>query len=107
MHHGGAGTTGAGLRAGVPSIIVPLFADQPFWSQRVYALGVGPRPIPLKRLSVARLAEAITVAASDTEMQRRAAALSQQIRTEDGVKRTIELICRSPNWNSPGQQVRG
>jgi len=94
IHHGGAGTTGAGLRAGVPSIIVPFFADQPFWSQRVYALGVGPRPIPLKRLSVARLAEAITVATSDTEMQRRAAALSQQIRAEDGVKRAIELICR-------------
>jgi sterol 3beta-glucosyltransferase len=94
IHHGGAGTTGAGLRAGVPSIVVPFFADQPFWGQRVYALGVGPRPIPLKRLSVARLAEAITVATSDTEMQRRAAALSQQIQAENGVKRAVELVCR-------------
>ncbi len=43
VHHGGAGTTSAGLRAGVPSIIVPFFADQPFWGQRVADLGVGPR----------------------------------------------------------------
>ena len=31
VHHGGVGTTAAGLAAGVPSIITPFFADQPFW----------------------------------------------------------------------------
>ncbi len=46
IHHGGAGTTSAGLRAGVPSIIVPFFGDQPFWGQRVHDLGVGPGPSP-------------------------------------------------------------
>ncbi len=46
VHHGGAGTTGAGLRAGVPSIIVPGANDQPFWGRRVEALGAGPAPIP-------------------------------------------------------------
>ncbi|MFN8418241.1 MAG: hypothetical protein U0528_03190 [Anaerolineae bacterium] len=46
VHHGGAGTTAAGLRAGVPSIIVPFFGDQPFWGQRTAALGVGTAPIP-------------------------------------------------------------
>lgn len=43
VHHGGAGTTAAGLRAGVPSVVVPFFADQPFWADRVHQLGVGPR----------------------------------------------------------------
>ena len=46
VHHGGAGTTSAGLRAGVPSVVVPFFGDQPFWAQRVADLGVGPAPIP-------------------------------------------------------------
>ncbi|MCP4593378.1 MAG: glycosyltransferase family 1 protein, partial [bacterium] len=48
VHHGGAGTTGAGLRAGVPGIVVPFGGDQPFWARRVEALGVGPAPIPRK-----------------------------------------------------------
>jgi UDP:flavonoid glycosyltransferase YjiC (YdhE family) len=92
VHHGGAGTTAGCLRAGVPSINVPFFADQPFWAQRVYALGVGPKAIPRKRLSVARLTEAIATAVSDTDMQRRAAEVGRRIRAEDGVGRAIELI---------------
>ena len=65
VHHGGAGTTAAGLRAGVPSVIVPFFGDQPFWGQRVAHLGVGPAPIPRKRLTVERLAQAIHQAVTD------------------------------------------
>jgi len=56
VHHGGAGTTAAGLRAGVPSIVIPFFGDQPFWGQRVQDLGVGPAPIPRQKLTVDRLA---------------------------------------------------
>ncbi len=75
VHHGGAGTTSAGLRAGVPSIIVPFFADQPFWGQRVADLGVGPAPIPFKRLTADRLAQAIQIAVTDQSMRQRAAEL--------------------------------
>jgi len=95
VHHGGAGTTGASLRAGIPTIVVPFFFDQPFWGQRVADLGVGPQPIPRKKLSVERLTAAITTAVTDKKMQERAAALGERIRAEDGVARAVEFINRS------------
>ena len=70
VHHGGAGTTAAGLRAGKPTVICPFIADQPFWGSVVHELGVGPEPIPQRRLSVENLASAITTAVTDAEMQR-------------------------------------
>ena len=92
VHHGGAGTTAAGLRAGLPSVIVPFAWDQPFWGRRVWELGVGPRPIPRKHLSVERLADAITAAVSNKEMRLRAQALGERIRQEDGVARAVEAF---------------
>ncbi len=94
VHHGGAGTTAAGLRAGIPSIIVPFFFDQPFWGKRVAELGVGPNPIPINKLSVERIATAIERAISDNAMRRRAAELGERIRSEDGVAKAVELIDR-------------
>jgi sterol 3beta-glucosyltransferase len=92
VHHGGAGTTGAGLRAGVPSVIVPFFGDQPFWGRRVADLGVGPRPIPRKKLTTERLAHAIRQSVSDQGMRRRAAELGTRIRAEDGVSSAVKVI---------------
>src|SRR5690606_19496179 len=80
VHHGGAGTTGAGLRAGRPTLICPFFGDQPFWGRRVAALGAGPRPIPQRRLTATRLAEAIRELVSSAEMRERAEALGARIR---------------------------
>jgi sterol 3beta-glucosyltransferase len=94
VHHGGSGTTAAGLRAGVPSVVIPFFGDQPFWGRCVAELGVGPSPISLKRLTVERLAGAIRAAIGDERMQARAAALSRQIRAEDGVTRAVEAFHR-------------
>ncbi len=94
VHHGGAGTTAAGLRSGVPSLVVPFFADQPHWARTVHDLGVGPRPIPHKRLSANRLAEAIERALSDETIRARAADLGQRIRAEDGVARAVGIIRR-------------
>ena len=94
VHHGGAGTTAAGLGAGIPTVVVPFFQDQPFWGQRVVDLGVGPQPIPRPKLSVERLAAAITVAVTDESMRRRAATLGQRIRAEDGVSKAVEVINR-------------
>jgi sterol 3beta-glucosyltransferase len=92
VHHGGAGTTAAGLCAGKPTIICPFFGDQPFWGQRVYDLGVGVKPIPQKKLTAENLASAIQTVVSSTEMQQRAAALGEKIRAEDGVARAVEII---------------
>src|SRR5690606_5868344 len=92
VHHGGAGTTAAGLRAGVPSILIPFFADQYFWAERVRALGVGPRPIPRSRLTAARLADAIRHAVSDRAMRQNAAAFGERIRAEDGVAAAVEAF---------------
>jgi UDP:flavonoid glycosyltransferase YjiC (YdhE family) len=92
VHHGGAGTTSMGLWAGIPSIITPFMGDQPFWGRRVYELGVGPKPIPRRGLSVDRLAESIRIAVSDTVMQERAASLGQLIRAENGIARAVAVI---------------
>jgi sterol 3beta-glucosyltransferase len=92
VHHGGVGTTAAGLAAGVPSIITPFFADQPFWGRRVYELGVGPRPIARRRLTVDNLTEAIGRAVSDEEMRKRAASLGERIRAENGIAQAVTII---------------
>lgn len=92
VHHGGAGTTAAGLRAGVPSFIVPFFGDQMFWGKRVFALGVGPHPVARKKLTSEALSEALRVMQSDTGMRQRAADLGAKIEAEDGVARAVALI---------------
>jgi UDP:flavonoid glycosyltransferase YjiC (YdhE family) len=102
VHHGGAGTTAQGLRAGVPSAVVPFTSDQPFWGRRVHALGVGPRPIPASRLSAKRLSEAILALTDDGEMRRRAAALGEAIRAEDGVGEAVRIIGRYLGVNRGG-----
>ncbi|HSV85231.1 MAG TPA: glycosyltransferase [Levilinea sp.] len=91
VHHGGAGTTAAGLRAGTPSILVPHTADQPFWGRRVAATGAGPKPIPVSRLSADMLADALVQAGSEP-VRRRAAEVGYLIRSENSVERTVTLI---------------
>ena len=92
VHHGGAGTTAAGLRAGVPSVVIPFFGDQPFWGQRIAELGVGPAPIPRRKLTVERLVQAIQKAATDQTMRQRAANLGAKIRAEDGIARAVAVV---------------
>ena len=91
IHHGGAGTTAAGLRAGIPNIVIPHAADQPFWGRRVQALGVGPAPIPIKKLIAPRLLAAL--AESETPSVLAAAqCLGHHIRAENGLQAAIHLI---------------
>ncbi|XSG83083.1 MAG: glycosyltransferase [Methyloligella sp. ZOD6] len=92
VHHGGAGTTAAGLRAGKPAILIPFFADQPFWASRVYALGAGPKPIPQKKLDANGLAAALREATGNRDMIGKAASIGAQIRKEDGIAKAVSLI---------------
>ena len=95
-HHGGAGTTAEGLRAGVPTLICPFFGDQPYWGERIYKLGVGPKPIPQKRLTAKALKKALTIMLTDEEMRSRAARLGQEIRAEDGVGKAVTFLRTLP-----------
>jgi sterol 3beta-glucosyltransferase len=92
VHHGGAGTTAAGLRAGKPGVIVPFFGDQPFWGDRVHRLGVGTRPIPRQRLTADRLAFALREATTRRRLVERADALGACIRAEDGLAQAVRCI---------------
>ena len=92
VHHGGAGTTAASLRAGVPTLIVPHLGDQPFWGQRVYSLGAGPKPIPRNKLTARGLAAAIRAATTNHNIKRRAQDLGAKIRAEDGIGQAVEMI---------------
>jgi UDP:flavonoid glycosyltransferase YjiC (YdhE family) len=92
VHHGGAGTTAAGLRAGIPSILIPFFADQPYWGAQIERLGVGPKAIRRDKLAAPRLAAAIRTAVTNHQMQEKAAELGRKIRTENGVETAVNLF---------------
>jgi UDP:flavonoid glycosyltransferase YjiC (YdhE family) len=95
VHHGGAGTTHTGLRAGRPTVIVPFLTDQPFWGRRVVATGVGPEPIPRRHLSVEALAAAIHRAVTDPGVLTRAARMGTRIEREDGVAQAVDHFERA------------
>ncbi|MEH2289359.1 glycosyltransferase [Nostoc sp.] len=94
VHHGGASTTAAVLRAGIPSVTVPFFADQPVWGEKLTRLGVSPAPIPYKKLSQEALAEAIEVVLGNEVMKKKAQELGQKLRGEDGVTNAVEAFHR-------------
>jgi sterol 3beta-glucosyltransferase len=90
-HHGGAGTTAAGFKAGIPSIIIPFSNDQFAWAHRAYDLGVGSKPIPKRELSVDKLAEAFRFALSDNIIAN-AKSLGRNIATENGAMECAKII---------------
>jgi sterol 3beta-glucosyltransferase len=92
VHHGGAGTTAAGLRAGVPSVIVPMFGDQFFWGWCVRESGAGSEPIPRNKLTVANLTRAIQQAIYNDDIKNKASLIGQLIRAENGVESAVSMI---------------
>ena len=92
VHHGGAGTTSTSLHAGIPAIILPLAIDQFFWGERVYKIGVGPKPIPQRALSAVKLAGAIQQALQDDDMHRKAKHVSGALSLENGVQTAVRVI---------------
>lgn len=92
VHHGGAGTTAAGLKADIPTIVVPFFSDQPFWGQIIANLGVGTEPIEQKELTVEKLSTAINTVVNSAQIKSCAINLGKQIRSENGVKNSVEAV---------------
>ena len=93
IHHGGSGTTHSASRAGVPQLVLPLVADQPFWARRLYERGVAGPPLSLKRFDRVTLQRAIAVA-SDAATVARAAELGRQMAAEDGVATAVATLER-------------
>ncbi|MFE9423287.1 glycosyltransferase [Kitasatospora sp. NPDC006697] len=94
VHHAGAGTTAAGLRAGVPAVPVPAQLDAPFWSARLTALGVSPGPVPLRELTADRLAAALHRAVHEPRHRDRARAVAGRIAAEDGAAAVLRAVER-------------
>ncbi len=92
VHHGGAGTTAEGLRAGMPAVIVPFTVDQPFWGNRIRSLGAGPEPVRASQLTADALANAIQIAVTDKSMRERACSIGKAIRAEDGIGNAVKIV---------------
>lgn len=95
IHHGGSGSTGEALRAGVPNMAVPFGYDQPLWGARLHALGVGPAPVPVDDLSVGRLTAALAALTTNETMRERARQMAEIIRVENGVARAVDVVLRA------------
>ncbi|MGE7387028.1 glycosyltransferase [Streptomyces sp. NPDC004126] len=95
-HHAGAGTAAAALRAGIPSVTVPVAADQPFWAKRLAAIGAAPAPIPFSGLTAERLAAALAAATSDPSYARAAGAAARHMAVEDGAAAVVTAVRRLP-----------
>jgi sterol 3beta-glucosyltransferase len=95
VHHGGAGTTSASLRAGKATLIVAFFGDQPFWGHRVRRIGAGPAPLLRRNLSAGSLAAAITKTLANDGYTTAADAIGEKLRAEDGVANAIAHIERA------------
>ncbi|PPS12647.1 hypothetical protein GOBAR_AA07993 [Gossypium barbadense] len=100
VHHGGAGTTAAGLKAACPTTIVPFFGDQPFWGERVHARGVGPPPIPVDEFSLPKLVGAIKFML-DPKVKEKAKELAKAMENEDGVTGAVKAFLKHLNHKKP------
>ncbi|MFI2645609.1 glycosyltransferase [Streptomyces sp. NPDC018610] len=94
VHHAGAGTSAAALRAAVPAVTVPVSADQPFWARRLAAVGAATDPIPFGSLTAERLADALDRVVRQQTYARAAAGCARHMGTEDATGRTLEAVRR-------------
>lgn len=102
VHHGGAGTTAAGLLAGKPTVIIPHTGDQPAWGLRVWELGAGGKPIPKKKLSALGLEASLREALQPTVVAK-ASEIGEKLRTGSGVQNAVQIISNVLKYNSINQ----
>jgi UDP:flavonoid glycosyltransferase YjiC (YdhE family) len=94
VHHTGAGTSAAALRAGIPSVLIPVALDQPFWAERLHRLGAATRPIPANQLTADRLTRAVHQVLEDASFGRAALHLQRRIARERGDEAVADAIAR-------------
>lgn len=97
VHHGGAGTTAAGIAWGCPTVVVPFFGDQPFWGQMIARAGAGPEPVSFTAMTADSLAESITFALKPevkSGAQKMAESIAQEDGSEDATKVFLERLAR-------------
>lgn len=95
IHHGGAGTTHTSIRYGLPTLIIPFGADQPFNADRVFINQLGPRPVPIRETNVTNLTKAIQDLTSKYTIYREnAKRIGDLIKNEDGLGQCVSLIER-------------
>jgi sterol 3beta-glucosyltransferase len=106
VHHGGAGTTSAGLHLGRPTFVVPQTVDQPYWGRRVYELGCGPKPVRLRKLTPEMLATALADLSTNETYRKNASALAEKLHAENGTEKAIKVIERVMANYVPGAVKR-
>ncbi|WP_127142737.1 glycosyltransferase [Pelagibacterium montanilacus] len=106
VHHGGAGTTAAGLHQGLPTFVVPQTVDQPYWGRRIFELGCGPKPVRRRKLTADILADALKALDTAPEYKENAQALGARLRAEDGKANAIKFIEGVMANFRPGAQRR-
>lgn len=97
IHHGGFGTTSAVLRAGLPSLIIPHILDQYIWGNRIYEMGIGPKPISRKELNEDNLGNALNALLNNPTMRSTADNIGVKIRLETGIENAVNLIEKKLN----------
>lgn len=102
VHHGGAGTTHTAVAAGVPSVVVPYYADQPFWARRLHEVGAGAPPLPRRDLSVETLIDRLRLLDRPSSGARRIGAAMAR---ETGVDTAVAEVIRALE-EAPGKQAR-
>ncbi|MBI4046588.1 MAG: hypothetical protein HY371_07200 [Devosia nanyangense] len=106
VHHGGAGTTSAGLTLGKPTFVVPQTVDQPYWGRRVYELGCGPKPVRLRKLTPETLATALQDLTTNASYRSHAQALGEKLQAEKGTDNAIKVIERVMAHYVPREESR-
>ena len=92
IHHGGAGTTTAAARAGIPQVVLPHILDQYYWAHRVEVLGLGPPALPVERVTADVLSDRISRAVNDPRIQEQVNRLAPAVAARNGVTTAVEYL---------------
>ena len=94
VHHGGSGTIAAAARAGIPQIVIPHHMDQFYWGHRIHASGLGPKPVPMRKLRPEKLASALRRAMNGEKLGKRCKSVAAMIEGRDGLGETVQSLER-------------